>query len=258
MQILEVVTKHSRKEFIDLPKSLYRDDPFWVCPLDSATESVFDPAINHAFKHGEASRWILTDDGKTIGRIAAFIDTVRSSANNQPTGGIGFFEVIESREAAFLLFDTAKSWLKDRGMEAMDGPFNFGENDTNWGLLAEGFIQQGFGMPYHKRYYRAFFEEYGFRTYFEQYSYHRMIRGVNNEIVQFPERIMKIAAWLSKRPGYTFQHFEARKKEKYVRDIVEIYNSAWSVFKEDFTPLETAFLYESFEKAREILDEELI
>ena len=258
MQILEVVTINSRKEFIDLPKRLYKGDPFWVCPLDSATESVFDPAINHTFKHGEAARWIISDGGLTIGRIAAFIDTVRSAANNQPTGGIGFFEVTESREAAFLLFDKAKLWLKDRGMEAIDGPINFGENDTNWGLLVDGFIQQGFGMPYHKQYYRRFFEEYGFRTYFEQYSYHRMIRGVNNEIVQFPERIMKIAAWLAKRPGYSFQHFDVRNKEKYVKDIVEIYNSAWSVFKEDFTPLEPAFLYESFEKARPIIDEELI
>jgi hypothetical protein len=143
-------------------------------------------------------------------------------------------------------------------MEAMDGPINFGENDTNWGLLVEGFIQQGFGMPYHKRYYRALFEEYGFKTYFEQYSYHRMIRGEKNQIVQFPERIMKIAGWLAKRPGYTFQHFEVRKKEKYLKDVVEIYNAAWSVFKEDFTPLEPAFLYESFEKAKAIIDEELI
>ena len=258
MQILEVVTIRSRKEFIDLPKRLYKDDPCWVCPLDSATESVFDPAINHTFKHGEAARWILTDRGVTIGRIAAFIDTVRSAANNQATGGIGFFEVTESREAAFLLFDRAKLWLKDRGMEAMDGPINFGENDNNWGLLVEGFIQQGFGMPYNKSYYRAFFEEYGFKTYFEQYSYHRMIRGAKNEIVQFPERIMKIAGWLAKRPGYTFQHFDVRNKEKYAKDIIEIYNSAWSVFKEDFTPLDPDFLYESLEKARPIIDEELI
>lgn len=259
MQILEVLTKEDKKEFIDLPKRLYKDYPCWVCPLDSSVESVFDPAMNHTFKHGEAIRWILKDDdGLTIGRIASFIDLARSAANNQPTGGIGFFEVIESREAAFRLFDKAKLWLSDHNMEAMDGPINFGENDNNWGLLIEGFMQQGFGMPYHVRYYRAFFEEYGFKAYFEQYSYHRMIRGKKNEIVQFPERIMKIASWLAKRPGYSFHHFENKDKDKYVKDIVEIYNSAWSVFKEDFTPLETAFLYESFNKTKPIIDEELI
>jgi len=258
MQIREVSTAGLRKEFIEFPKRLYRGDPYWIAPLDSSIESVFSPASNNAFSHGEAIRWILTDDkGTVIGRVAAFIDQVRSAANRQPTGGLGFFEVIENRDAAFLLFDTVKAWLTERGMEAMDGPVNFGENDNNWGLLVEGFMQQGFGMPYNKRYYRQYFEEYGFRKYFEQYAYHRAIRE-NGKIVQFPERLMKIAGWLTKRPGYTFRHLEIRRKEKYIQDIVEIYNSTWSVFKEDFTPLDPKFLLESFIKAKPILDEELV
>ena len=36
------------------------------------------------------------------------IDKVRSAVYRQTTGGIGFFEVIENREAAFILFDTGK------------------------------------------------------------------------------------------------------------------------------------------------------
>jgi GNAT superfamily N-acetyltransferase len=258
MQVIEVVTKQDKKEFVDFPKKLYMGDQSWVCQLDSGIESVFDPQMNHTFKHGEAIRWILKDDDTIIGRTAAFIDHIRSSANNQPTGGIGFFEVIDSKEAAFKLFDTAREWLAIHGIEAMDGPINFGENDNNWGLLVDGFVQQGFGMPYHKKYYRALFEEYGFRNYFEQYSYHKTARGADNQLIKFPERIMKIAAWLSKRPGYSFYHFEFRNKEKYVRDIVEIYNSTWSVFKEDFTPLDPSFLEESINKARLVVDEDLI
>ena len=259
MKVVEVTKKQDKKEFIDFPKKLYKTDPYWICQLDSAIESVFDPSKNHTFKHGEAIRWILKNDNdQTIGRIAAFIDQVRSAANRQPTGGIGFFEVVESKEAAFILFNLAKEWHSSHGMEAMDGPINFGENDNNWGLLVDGFMQQGFGMPYHKKYYRDFFEEYGFKDYFEQFSYHREIRGIDKKIVKFPERIMKIAEWLSRRPGYSFQHFEFRKKEKFVKDIVEIYNSTWSVFKEDFTPLDPAFLEESLEKAKLVIDEKLI
>jgi GNAT superfamily N-acetyltransferase len=259
MQVIEVIKKHDKNDFLNFPKALYKGDPFWICQLDSGLESVFDTEKNHTFKHGEAIRWILKDEnGKTIGRIAAFIDYVRSAANHQPTGGIGFFEVTDNKEAAFKLFNTAREWLTARGMEAMDGPINFGENDNNWGLLVEGFMQQGFGMPYHKKYYRAFFEEYGFKNYFEQFSYHKDIRGTDNKIVEFPERIMKIAAWLSKRQGYSFQHFDIRNKEKFVKDIVEIYNSTWSVYKEDFTPLDPAFLEESLEKAKVIIDQELI
>jgi hypothetical protein len=259
MQIFEVKEKAEKREFIRFPKVLYRNDPDWIAPLDKEVEAVFDPSRNMTFRHGEAIRWILKNEKqKTIGRIAAFIDYFRSKANNQPTGGIGYFEVIDNRDAAFLLFDTAKDWLASKGMEAIDGPINFGENDNNWGLLVEGFVQQGFGMPYNKKYYQAFFEDYGFKKYFEQYSYQRTIRGPEKKIVEFPSRMMKIAEWLSKKPGYSFRHFEFKDKGRYINDIVEIYNTTWSVFKEDFTPLEPAFLEKNIEKTKAFLDEELI
>ncbi|MCU0458599.1 MAG: GNAT family N-acetyltransferase [Bacteroidales bacterium] len=255
MKITEVTAEAHSKEFIELSKRLYKGDPNWVCPLDGETESVFDRSRNAAFAHGEATRWILSDDhGKTIGRVAAFIDEIRSKANRQPTGGLGFFEVIESREAAFMLFDTARQWLTERGMKAMDGPINFGENDNYWGLLVEGFMQPGFGMPYNKPYYRQYFEEYGFRTYFEQYSYHKDVASVE----VFPERFRKIAEWISKRPGYTFRHFEFSQSERFAADMVEIYNATWSVFKEDFTPLDPARIRNTLNQARAFIDPELV
>jgi GNAT superfamily N-acetyltransferase len=259
MQIIEIREAAEVKEFVRFPKELYRNDPNWIAPLDYEIEAVFNPSLNQAYNHGEAIRWILKDDNqKTIGRIAAFIDYVRSNANSQPTGGIGYFEAIDNKDAAFMLFDTAKDWLSSRGMQAMDGPINFGENDNNWGLLVEGFIQQGFGMPYNKRYYQAFFEDYGFNNYFEQYSYHRTVRGQDNKIVEFPSRMIKIADWLSKRPGYSFRHFEFSNKKLYINDIIKVYNSTWSIFKEDFTPLEPAFLEETINKTKAFLDEDLI
>ncbi|MBN2863531.1 MAG: hypothetical protein JXN62_10240, partial [Bacteroidales bacterium] len=220
---------------------------------------LFDPEKNHAFRHGVATRWLLRDeDNRVIGRIASFIDHVRSAANKQPTGGIGFFEVIEDKEAAFALFDKAKEWLSSHGMEAFDGPINFGENDNHWGLLVDGFMQQGYFLPYNKKYYKDFFEAYGFRNYFEQYSSHRMVRDSNGEIVEFPQRLMNIAERISKRPGYSFRHFEFSNSKKYLDEICEIYNSTWVYLKEDFTPLDPAILGETLEKARIILDEELI
>ena len=259
MQVIEVKKISERREFIRFAKELYNDDPFWVAPLDREVDAVFDPSKNNAFRSGEATRWIIKDEsGRTVGRIAAFIHQVRSAANNQPTGGIGYFEVIEDKEVAFRLFSTAINWLETRGMQAVDGPINFGENDNNWGLLVDGFMQQGFGMPYNKRYYRNYFEEYGFKNYFEQYSYHRTIRDENKKIVEFPERMTKIADWLSKKPGYSFRHFEFRNKDRYINDLVEIYNSTWSVFKEDFTPLEPAILEETFQKTKAFIDEDLI
>ena len=255
MRIVEVVTKAQQKEFVNFPKHLYKGDPFWVTPLDSQIEAVFDPQKNATFSRGVAIRYLLVDDrDKTIGRIAAFIDENRKTAYNHLTGGIGYFEVIEDYNAAKMLLDTAVSWLSDQGIEAVDGPINFGENDNDWGLLVEGFMQPTFGMPYNKKYYKDYLEKYGFRNYYDQYSYTRDLTSVN----VFPERFMRIADWISKRPGYSFDHFRFKNASKYVNDVVEVYNATWSEFKEDFTPLEPELLFDTIRKTKSFLDEELV
>ncbi|HTX88214.1 MAG TPA: hypothetical protein VMC08_04435 [Bacteroidales bacterium] len=252
MQVTEVTDKRSRKEFLEVPHLIYKGDPFWVCPLHSETEAVFSPSDNTFFKHGEATRWILKNDrGELIGRVAAFINRNKAWNFQQPTGGMGFFECIRDREAAFLLFDTCRSWLQERGMEAMDGPINFGENDVNWGLLVEGFMHPGLGMNYNPPYYRELFEAYGFRFYFEQVSNHLDLTK------KFPERFWKIAGWVMSKPEYSFRHFTYDRTDPFIREMKEIYDNAWA-FHENFTPLDEKVIRKSLKKAKFFLDEEMI
>jgi hypothetical protein len=81
---------------------------------------------------------------------------------------MGFFECIDNKEAAFFCLIPLKHWLQERGMKAMEGPINFGENDSFWGLLVEGFTPPSYGMNYHLPYYHKFFTDYGFETAYEQ------------------------------------------------------------------------------------------
>ena len=67
--------KRLEREFLDLPKKIYRDNPNWVCPFDSSIKAVFDPAKNKLYQDGEAIRWVAYNaEGECVGRIAAFYD----------------------------------------------------------------------------------------------------------------------------------------------------------------------------------------
>ena len=223
MEIIEVKENNTVKAFHKVAHDIYIDDTNWVPPLEVLEDMAFDPSKNAFYKHGDGTRWILkNDEGKVIGRIGAFINGNRAYTFNQPTGGCGYFECINDQKAANILFDTAKTWLASKGMEAMDGPVNFGENLINWGLLVEGFMQQGFGMPYNKPYYLQLFENYGFKVYFEQYSYHL------NHKEPFPERFWKIAEWVAKKPNFRFEHVRFANIEKYIQDFLKIYELAWA------------------------------
>lgn len=253
MKIVAVEDKITKAEFHKVPKILYKDDKNWICTLDMEIENIFNPQTNSCFSHGDAARWLLKDDSDNlIGRIAAFYDKTKAFNNPQPTGGIGFFECVNNQDAANLLFDTAKKWLKKHGMEAMDGPINFGENFIYWGLLVEGFTNQGYGMPYNFSYYKDLFENYGFKNYFEQYSFHDEFSR------PYPERMRKYAEHMFEKPEFRFQHFEMKKAEMYIKQLVDMYNKVWSDFHENYTPLRFEDFYAIFKNSKPVLNEKTI
>ncbi|MDR6196364.1 hypothetical protein [Siphonobacter sp. SORGH_AS_0500] len=228
MLLFEVGTNPSaQRKFLMFPVRLYRHDLNWIRPLDQDIEDVFDPKKNKMFKHGECIRWILQNEaGQTIGRVAAFIDYDKAHKEDQPTGGMGFFECIEDEKAAFLLFQACKDWLESKGMEAMDGPINFGEREAWWGLMVQGWdFEPTYKMPWTKEYYIAYFEKYGFQDYFKQFVYTSPIR----EVVVSPnveEKAQRVYA----NPEFTFQHIEKKDLAKYTEDFRSIYNKAWAKF----------------------------
>ena len=114
------------------------------------------PPKNKTFRHGECTRWVLqTSEGEFLGRIAAFINKkYKNKGDEFLVGGIGFFDCINDQSAADMLFDVAKHWLLQRGVEAMDGPINFGERDRWWGLVTEGFQEPLYCMNYNPPFYR--------------------------------------------------------------------------------------------------------
>lgn len=223
----EVTSEALEREWLDLPKQIYRGNRNWACPLDPSIRAVFDPAKNELFADGEAIRWVVRDrKGAVVGRIAAFYNREKAAIEEQPTGGCGFFECIDDQQAADLMFDAARMWLSSRGMEAMDGPVNFGNRDSWWGLLVDGYeFQPLYENPYNPPYYKDLFESYGFRNYFNQHTY---IWRVN--IFETNPRIFDRAKHLYATPGYHVENIDMKNLEEAAENFRMIYNKAWALF----------------------------
>src|SRR5215212_5365591 len=121
MQLIRITNTSTAKKFIRVNVLINQSNPNYIRPLDKDIEEVFDPKKNKTFRHGEATRWILENhEGKTIGRIAAFINKkYKTKGDEGPVGGIGFFDCINDQHAADMLFDVARHWLMQKGMIAM-------------------------------------------------------------------------------------------------------------------------------------------
>ena len=224
MQIIPVDTPLLAKQFIDVAGVIYANDANWIQPLNKDIEEVFDDKKNKAFRFGKAIRWILKNkEGQLIGRIAAFQnEKYKNKGDEIPVGGIGFFECINNQDAADLLLDNARHWLTKMGMEAMDGPINFGERDRWWGLVTEGYKSPLYCMNYNPPYYKTLFENYGFKVFYNQ-----ICLGMKNK-EPLQNKIWEKHAQLETDKNFSAKHASKNNLEKFATDFSIVYNKAWA------------------------------
>jgi len=253
MQLIEVKDKKTAKDFLLVNVEINKKDPNYIRPLDKDINDVFDPGKNKTFRFGEAIRWILKDEkGKLVGRIAAFTNKkYRNKGDDVPVGGIGFFDSINDQKAADMLFDTAKHWLIQRGIQAMDGPVNFGERDRWWGLLVEGFQPPVYCLNYNPPYYKELFENYGFKLYYNQICFGLDARK------QVSKKTIERHAQIASNPDFTARYINKKQLEKFASDFTVVYNKAWAGHG-GLKELKKEQVLISFKKMKPVMDEKII
>jgi hypothetical protein len=253
MQLIQVNTEKEAADFVRINALLNRQYPEYIQPRDADVREVFDPEKNKAFRHGECARWLLVDEkGDYIGRIAAFVNKrYKNKGDDIPIGGIGFFDCIHNQQAADMLFDVAKHWLIQKGMQAMDGPINFGERDRWWGLRVEGLSQPMFGMNFNPPYYKDLFEQYGFRTFFNQICFGMEFKK------PLPKRMIDRHDLLAKDPAYSARHIQKKELNKYADDFTAVYNQAFAGHggMKEIKPEQTRIL---FRQMKLFMDERIV
>ncbi|TVR38649.1 MAG: hypothetical protein EA392_09245 [Cryomorphaceae bacterium] len=253
MQIQVVESSADVRDFHRVAEHIYANDPNWIPHLKQDIEKIFDPKRNKLFMEGAAVRFLLKNKkGLPIGRIAAFVNPKTVNNFDQPTGGIGFFECIDNQEAANMLFDSSRDWLAKRGIEAMDGPINFGERNQFWGLLIHNFTDpSSYGMNYNPPYYRTLFENYGFGLYFEQYVYKRDLFIPAQPI--FVRKYNQMAF----DPKYKITNIQGKSWEQVSQDFMTVYNGAWGGH-EHFKPMAIETARKTIKALKPIVDRDVV
>jgi hypothetical protein len=252
MKLLEVNTPGLVKDFIRVNMLMNAGNPNYIHPLEKDIHAVFDPKKNKTFRQGEAIRWVLKDkEGRLIGRIAAFTNKkYRNKGDDGPVGGIGFFECINDQQAADMLFDVARHWLLQKGMQAMDGPINFGERDRWWGLLVNGFSPPIYCLNYNPPYYQQLFENYGFKNYYNQICYAMPV-----DTLLLPKYYDRHAECM-KDPGFSSAHIQKNQLSKFAKDFTIVYNKAWAGHG-GLKHLDEKVVLKMFQTMKPVMDERL-
>ncbi len=219
IKIIEVTDKRNFKNFVKLPLSLYKHDPFYPSPL-------IKDMMNHLtdknpfFKRAEAKFFIAYKDDKPIGRIAGIVNYAHLDFHKDDVGFFGLFECINDKKIAEALFDKVKDFLKEHNLKIMRGPMNLSTNEE-CGFLYEGFDTPSMLMiPYNPPYYNELAESYGMEKVKDLFCF----------IVDVPEKLpTKIdrVAQFAEKQGIKARTVKLKNLREELYAFMEVYNEAW-------------------------------
>jgi hypothetical protein len=221
MQIRPVQTKRDMRAFIGLPYQLYKNDPIWVPPLKDEQHGQFDPKRNPLLNHCTYQLFLLEDDGEVIGRIVAFIDHLAVDFWKETIGLFGYFECVRDPEAGRTLLESARDWLKGKGMTSMRGPWSFVSQE--WGMVVEGFTPSPVVMaPYNPPFYNDYLAAFGLQKVKDLLCWSVSAA----EGYDIPERILGLTDEVAKRYGIRVRRVDMRRYDEEVELIVELSNAS--------------------------------
>ena len=224
MKIIPVQTKKDLKAFITLPYFIYKGDPNWVAPLRSEVRGQFDHIKNPLLDHCDYQLFLLLENGKPTGRIAAFIDTLAVYYWKEKIGLFGYYESPDDPAASKMLLDTAAQWLRQKGMTAMRGPWSFVSQE--WGSVLEGFSPEPVVMsPYNPPWYNRHYGTFGLSKVKDLLVYY-IDAG---EGYQIPERILTLTDKVALRYGIHVRQMDMKQFDSDVQKFIELSNESLAV-----------------------------
>jgi GNAT superfamily N-acetyltransferase len=256
------------RRFLDFPFRLYQDCPRWVPPMAGDARLQLDRQRHPYYRHSDASFFLATTNGETVGRIAVlehrrYSNATRAQAkpnlsqqgqSDRPKGDAFFylFEAVDDAEVSQALFKASEAWARQRGLAYLIGPLGFAAGDP-LGLLVEGFEHRAaMGISYNYDYYGPLVEAHGYRKDFDLLSYHL------TDQMQFPEKIHYLAEQVKRRRKFRIVTFRSKRELRtLIPRIKQLYNQTLGAF-EGNAPLTEAEIDAVAERMISVAEPQLI
>ena len=116
-----VATRRERKQFLEFPWTLYRNDPNWIPPLRDNQKELVGYTSHPFYERNRVQTFLAVRGGEVCGRIAAILNRGHNERYREQRGFFGFFECVDDQEVADGLLDAARQWFADQGISAFAG-----------------------------------------------------------------------------------------------------------------------------------------
>ena len=250
--VKKVESKKDLMTFIKFQWKIYENYPNWVPPLIMERKGLLDKKKNPFFLHAEMDTYLAYKDGELVGRIAAIKNDLHNEVHNDKVGFFGFFESIEDQDVANKLLDTAKEWIKEKGLDTMRGPVNPSMNDET-ALLIEGFDDPPrIMMPYNPPYYKTLLENYGLQKAKDLFAF-----KIENEKMSSNDKIVRVGKMVQERYKMKLRELNLKDFANELNLFKDIYNKAWEP-NWGFVPMTNEEIDKMAAEFKQIIDPTLV
>ena len=253
MNIVQVRNRKKMKAFVNFPRILYRNDPYWVPPMWSEERKAYSGKTNVMLHNNEYVLLLVYEQGTLLGRSLVYIDKDFNRYYSTTIGFFGAFECFDNSEAARLLFSASIGWLKERGMNAIRGPIH--PIAESWGFLLKGYdslpvLMASFNPPY----YHTLMEDSGFEKIKDLLAY-EVDTNLGYEI---PKRVVRFTkSLLDRHPEFSVRKIDTNNLMKDAEYIWKITNTSlcdnWG-----YVPVEESVMKDMVRRLKVILDKDAI
>jgi len=215
-----VTTWRQRRQFLNFPWVLYREDPCWMPPLRIMQKELVGFARHPFYRRNRAQAFLAYRGKEVCGRIVAILNVGHNERYQERRGFFGFFECEDDQQAAAALFDAVREWFAGQDIHCLRGPTNPSLN-YEVGLLIDGFdTPPAFLTTYNPPYYQGLVEGYGFRKAQDLYTYW----GRREMLPEIRNRYLELAQQIIEHHKVHLRPLDRRHFRRDVHAFLEIYN----------------------------------
>ncbi len=223
VEIKEVRSRKELREFVNFPERLYRNNPYYVPPLEFDQMDTLDQKKGAAQEFCDSKLYLAYKDGEPAGRVAAIVNRLANKQWNHKEVRFGWYDFIDDPEVSKALMDKVEEFGRKYGMESVVGPLGFTDFDPE-GLLIEGYDSLStMALIYNYPYYVDHVEALGFRKDADWIEYKVFIPEV------LPERVARVANIIKQRANVHVTPLTRKliREKDYAHKVLRIINECY-------------------------------
>lgn len=220
VNVFPVESRSDMAYFVDLPWTIYQDNPNWIPPLKRDVHRLLDVRKHPFWAFSRQALFLARRGEQVVGRIAGIIDSNYNTQTGEKMAVWGFFECLDDEAAALALFSAVTDWANQNGMHFLRGPLN---PSLHYGA---GILINNFEYPptllltYNPSYYKKLIEGAGFIKEKDLLSF-----WVDKNL-RIPDWLTTLLARINEKADIQIRTADKKRFQSELELVLDLYNTS--------------------------------